>query len=198
MRALLVAACALACGGRPSAVDLRPSPSPEPDSPAGLSPLAADAVAGVTDPALRAVIADHWEYTMRWSPVWATTLGDHRFDDRLAPDDPASIARAHAERAALIARLAALDPGALGEADRVTLALLRGELEAGRAMEVCRFQEWNKVGQLEILALRAESEAALGARFELPAFHAAVLGAGGITLPVLRDRVRAWIAKAAR
>ena len=56
------------------------------------SPLAADAVAGVADTALRAVIADHWEYMMRWSPTWATTLGDHRFDDRLAPRDAASIA----------------------------------------------------------------------------------------------------------
>ncbi|HWU89655.1 MAG TPA: hypothetical protein VN253_20475, partial [Kofleriaceae bacterium] len=51
------------------------------------SPLAADAVAGVADPALRTVIADHWEYWMRWAPTWATTLGDHRYDDRLAPRD---------------------------------------------------------------------------------------------------------------
>jgi uncharacterized protein (DUF885 family) len=120
-----------------------PVSSPEPASPAAASPLAADAVAGVTDPALRAVIADHWEHSMRWSPRWATTLGDHRFDDRLAPGDAASIAREDAERDALLARLVALDPGGLGEVDRVTLALLRGQLEAQHALEVCRFHEWN-------------------------------------------------------
>src|SRR5437870_2408008 len=66
------------------------------------SPLAADAVAGVTDPALRAVIADHWEYMMRWSPTWATTLGDHRYDDHLAPRDVASIERSQHERDAIL------------------------------------------------------------------------------------------------
>ena len=43
------------------------------------------------------------------------------------------------------------------------------------------------------LKLRAEAEAALGARFDLKAFHAVVLGAGAVTLPVLADRVKAWI-----
>ncbi len=144
MRILLVAACALACGPGPrSSTDPRPPASAEPASPAAPSPLAADAVAGIADPALRAVVADHWEYTMRWSPRWATTLGDHRFDDRIAPGDAASIARESAERDALLARLVALDPGGLGETDRVTLALLRGQLEAQHAMEVCRYEEWS-------------------------------------------------------
>jgi hypothetical protein len=31
-------------------------------------------------------------------------------------------------------------------------------------------------------------------RFDLKAFHATVLGAGAVTLPVLDTRVRAWIA----
>jgi uncharacterized protein (DUF885 family) len=115
------------------------SPAPAPES----SPLAADAVAGVTDPALRAVVAEHWEHVMRWAPTWATTLGDHRHDDQLAPRDAASIDRASAERGALLARLVALDPGALGDADRVTLALLRGQLEAQHGVEACRFHEWN-------------------------------------------------------
>jgi uncharacterized protein (DUF885 family) len=67
--------------------------------------------------------------------------------------------------------------------------------------EVDRYIGWPgqalayKVGQLEILKLRREAEAALGAKFDLPAFHAVVLGAGAVTLPVLDKRVRAWIAR---
>ena len=44
-------------------------------------------------------------------------------------------------------------------------------------------------------ALRAEAEAKLGKKFDLKAFHAVVLGAGAVTLPVLADRVHAWIAQ---
>ena len=107
------------------------------------SPLAVAAVAGITDATLRQILADHWEHTMRWTPTWATTLGDHRYDDRLAPRDPASIAALHAEHDAILARAAALDPAHLGEIDRVTAQLLRGKLEAEHAMYACRFQEWN-------------------------------------------------------
>src|SRR5258706_13066649 len=103
------------------------------------SPLADDAVAGVADPALRAVIADHWEHTMKWSPTYATTLGDHRYDDRLAPRDAASIAESNGERDALLARLVALDASKLGETDHVTYDLLRGRLEAAPALDVCKY-----------------------------------------------------------
>ena len=67
--------------------------------------------------------------------------------------------------------------------------------------EVDRYINWPgqalayKVGQLEILALRAEAEAALGDRFDTHAFHDLVLGLGAVTLPVLGEEVRAWIAR---
>ena len=67
-------------------------------TPTTASPLAAEAVAGVTDPALRAVVADHWEAMMRWMPTYATTVGDHRYDDQLARKDAASIDRAKTSR----------------------------------------------------------------------------------------------------
>ncbi len=104
------------------------------------SPLATDAVAGITDPALRAIVADHWEYLMRWAPTWATTLGDHRYDDKLAPRDNAAVLRAASERDALLARLHAI--GTLTGQDRVTHALLTGRLEADRGLDVCKFHEW--------------------------------------------------------
>lgn len=48
-----------------------------------------------------------------------------------------------------------------------------------------------KVGQREILSLREQARERLGARFDIKAFHDAVLGAGTISLPVLRNRVDA-------
>lgn len=106
------------------------------------SPLAAEAVAGVTDPGLAAVVAAHWEYLMWWAPTWATTIGDHRYDDRLAPRDAEAIARAAAERDALLDQLRALEPARLGGADRITFALLRDRLEAEQGLDVCRSHEW--------------------------------------------------------
>ena len=64
--------------------------------------------------------------------------------------------------------------------------------------EVDRYIVWPgqalayKVGQLEILALRAEAESVLGDDFDLKAFHDVTLGAGAVSLPVLRERVLAW------
>ena len=65
--------------------------------------------------------------------------------------------------------------------------------------EVDRYIAWPgqalayKVGQLEILALRAHAEKTLGAKFDIRAFHDTVLGGGAVTLPVLRERVNAWL-----
>ncbi len=50
-------------------------------------------------------------------------------------------------------------------------------------------------GALEIRALRAEAERALGARFDLKGFHDRVLANGAITLPMLRESITRWIAE---
>lgn len=50
-----------------------------------------------------------------------------------------------------------------------------------------------KIGQLEIWKLRREAEATLGERFDIKGFHDIVLEAGAVTLPVLRERVEAWV-----
>jgi uncharacterized protein (DUF885 family) len=54
-----------------------------------------------------------------------------------------------------------------------------------------------KVGQREILRLRAEARTALGDAFDIAAFHDAVLGGATVSLRVLRSRVRSWLDSAA-
>jgi uncharacterized protein (DUF885 family) len=65
--------------------------------------------------------------------------------------------------------------------------------------EVRRYLVWPgqatsyKIGMNRILELRAEAERELGDKFDIRAFHDAVLGGGSLPLPLLERRVRAWI-----
>jgi len=68
--------------------------------------------------------------------------------------------------------------------------------------EVDRYISWPaqalsyKLGELTIVRLRREAETALGPKFDLRAFHDAVLAQGSVPLPVLESQIRAYIAKA--
>jgi uncharacterized protein (DUF885 family) len=73
-----------------------------------------------------------------------------------------------------------------------------GVLE-GLAVETDRYVVWPgqalgyKLGQLRISELRKKAQAALGAKFDLRAFHDAVLAGGALPLDVLSQRIDAWI-----
>ena len=65
--------------------------------------------------------------------------------------------------------------------------------------EVDRYIAWPgqalayKLGQLEILKLRENAKTHLGDKFDIRAFHDAVLGNGALPLDVLEEEVHGWI-----
>ena len=71
--------------------------------------------------------------------------------------------------------------------------------EGFATVEVLRYMAWPgqalgyKIGELTILALRAKAEQRLGARFDLRAFHDAILEEGHLPISMLRQRMEAWI-----
>jgi uncharacterized protein (DUF885 family) len=54
-----------------------------------------------------------------------------------------------------------------------------------------------QIGNLKLRELRRRAEAQLGTRFRHRDFHAAVMSAGAVTLPVLDDLVNDWLQRQA-
>jgi uncharacterized protein (DUF885 family) len=117
-----------------------PSPAAAPRAP---SPLADDAAAGVTDPALRSLLQEHWDWKMRHSPVRATRLGDHRFDAELGHAAPADVAARRADVEKFRDRVRALDRSGLGAEDATTADLFLEMLEADVGVALCQVEQWS-------------------------------------------------------
>jgi uncharacterized protein (DUF885 family) len=79
----------------------------------------------------------------------------------------------------------------LQEHNMASPALVQGEID--------RYISWPgqatayMIGNLALLELRRDAERRLGARFDIREFHDQVLGNGNVTLPIVRQRVEAWI-----
>ena len=92
--------------------------------------------------ALAGLAQEAWDAEMASQPVFATSLGDRRFDDRLRPNGPDAIATDVAMASSLIARAEAIDPANLDATDVVTRAALIEHLSLERDLVEAGLEAW--------------------------------------------------------
>ncbi len=126
----LLALCFLSCASRTAPEEAMPAHPP-------LHPAAT----GVVDPQLAALLVEHWEAQMETSPLWATELGDHRFDDRLGDASPGAHAAWMEREGGWLARAREME-GLQGE-DATTRALFEESLSVSLALEACQMEQWS-------------------------------------------------------
>ncbi len=73
---------------------------------------------------LASLAGDAWESQMAAHPVWATAMGDRRFDDRLRENGPGALVADADRLSGLLGQATAIDAAPLSPADRVTHAAL--------------------------------------------------------------------------
>lgn len=78
---------------------------------------------------LRTLLDEAWEFELREDPLFATSVGDSRFNDRLPAVGVSDHARRAGARRKLRERLLAIDPAGLDETDRDSYALFRVKIE---------------------------------------------------------------------
>ncbi len=156
----------LSCGYK--ATPVAPSDAPAPEAIAEESGREAHiavpegiAVEGVQHPVLRQVLYEHWETMMRTSPTWATEIGDHRYDDRIAVNTEENAQRQRAATLRWVEMASGIDEAELDEADQITRAIFVQQQQSNLDMDLCRFRHWN-------ISPRANQ---LGAANHLPESH---------------------------
>ena len=77
----------------------------------------------------KALLDEHWEWTLRNSPILASSLGDRRYNDQWSDQSLAAIAGRHDETREYLRRIYAIERAALPEADQLNYELLRRELQ---------------------------------------------------------------------
>jgi prolyl oligopeptidase len=82
---------------------------------------------GETD--FRRLMDDAWEWQLRENPVFASRLGDRRYNDKWTDFGIDAIERRQQERRELLARLLAIDSSRLDETNRLNYDLFRRDLQ---------------------------------------------------------------------
>ncbi|HVP67909.1 MAG TPA: DUF885 family protein [Anaeromyxobacteraceae bacterium] len=142
MSRCLVAAVVLTLG---ACATSRPPPAGQPTTPASVE---------ARRDALKALLAEHWDYVLAQSPEYASILGDKRFNDRSSDLSAAAVAARVARTRDYLARFEAIDASGLPEQEALTQALMVRELR--RSLDEARFEDWKMpVNQMEGIHLQA-------------------------------------------
>ena len=108
----------------------------------------------------RALLDSDWEWRMQQSPEFATSLGDHRYDDRLTDASPEAVARRHEHERAQLKALKRVDVDVLTGEDRISydFALQDAQLAV----------DWQRFPAMDTRVLSAKD----GVQLDLPAMMA--------------------------
>jgi uncharacterized protein (DUF885 family) len=125
---------ALGCG--------EPAPAPPAAAPAAAPQAQGAPAAGVEErrAALNALLSEHWEYELRRSPELASTIGDHRYDDRWTDQSPQALADHLEQVRQFHGRFQALSSEGLSEQEQLSHRLIVRNL--GETLENARFENW--------------------------------------------------------
>lgn len=83
----------------------------------------------------QAIWQAEWTWRLEQSPLLATSVGEHRFDDRLGKVSPEAQARRAQHWREVLAAIDAIDPNELSASERIDYAIYRAQL-AGMAEEI--------------------------------------------------------------
>jgi uncharacterized protein (DUF885 family) len=108
----------------------------------GLAPPPTAAAAAEDPPSVRlkALLDEHWEFRLREDPLFATRVGDRRYDDRLPAVAPGDFGRRVALTKSVRERLSAIDRASLSAADRIDYDMLARILDDDLAEST--FRTW--------------------------------------------------------
>jgi uncharacterized protein (DUF885 family) len=109
-------------------------------SPSAASPASAASDIEARRAALRALLDEQWQYTMKANPEFASILGDKRYNDQLTDSSLAGIERDLAQQRAFLDRFEAIDTTGFPEQEELNKTLMVRNLRQG--LEGARFKTW--------------------------------------------------------
>ncbi|MBK9071791.1 MAG: DUF885 domain-containing protein [Myxococcales bacterium] len=146
LRSLAVVLCVITGCAKPAGRGERGQVEAADHGSVALTSIPADvraaATAGVTSKALADVLALHWDARMHREPIWATMLGDHRFDDRLPDRSTKALSYDDEIDRAALAAAKRIDVTALSAQDAITHRLFVEDLQASIDVTACHLEEW--------------------------------------------------------
>jgi uncharacterized protein (DUF885 family) len=86
------------------------------------------------------LLAEHWEYTMRTNPEWASMLGDKRFNDKLSDLSEKAVYADLEEQKKFLQRFESIDAAGFPEQEALNKTLMVRNIEL--QLEGAKFKEW--------------------------------------------------------